>query len=170
VQLALAREFGLDGWTTLKQMFVDRTTAARSLDEAVSLFLDNACPDHHVRGGSDHVRAKHTAMRLLARYPEIATANFYTAVVCGSRAESRPRADPGWATRRNGEPGAGRTGAGGEGDLTKRDWGSKGWEPPFTCALPGCRYLRSPERRRDRTRPPDRGANPNVYFFAGGSA
>jgi hypothetical protein len=66
---------------------MDRATAtemaARPLDEAVSLFLDNACPDHHVRGGSDHVRAEHTAMRLLTRHPEIATANFYTAVVCG---------------------------------------------------------------------------------------
>jgi hypothetical protein len=65
VQLALAREFGLDGWTTLKQTLGNRPTAtemaARSLDEAVSLFLDNACPDHHVRGGSDHVRAEHTA-------------------------------------------------------------------------------------------------------------
>jgi len=49
----------------------------------VSRFLDNACPDHHVRGGSDHVRAQGTAMRLLARYPEIASADFYTEVVCG---------------------------------------------------------------------------------------
>ena len=143
VQHALAREFGLDGWTTLKQTLLDRgllrqgsgepgaQTAAAALDEAVSLFLDNACPDHHVRGGSDHVRAEHTAMRLLARHPEIATANFYTAVVCGDlEAVHRAlAADPGWATRPNGEPGPSRTGVGGEGDLTKRDWGSKGWEP-----------------------------------------
>ncbi len=33
-------------------------------------FLDSACPDHHVRGGPDHVRAQHTAMRLLARFPD----------------------------------------------------------------------------------------------------
>jgi hypothetical protein len=49
----------------------------------LSRFLDNACPDHHVRGGPDHVRAEHTAMRLLARYPDIPRANFYSAVVCG---------------------------------------------------------------------------------------
>src|SRR5689334_18368349 len=51
--------------------------------EVVSRFLDNACPDHHVRGGGDHIRAEHTALRLLQRYPEIAAADFYTAVVCG---------------------------------------------------------------------------------------
>src|SRR4030095_7466952 len=51
--------------------------------DIVSRFLDNACPDHHVRGGGDHVRAEHTALRLLERYPEIARADFYTAVVCG---------------------------------------------------------------------------------------
>ncbi len=46
-------------------------------------------------------------MRLLARHPDIATANFYTAVVCGDLdAVNRAlAADPGWATRPNGEPG-----------------------------------------------------------------
>jgi hypothetical protein len=28
-------------------------------------FLDNACPDHHVRGGTDHVRARDALVRLL---------------------------------------------------------------------------------------------------------
>jgi len=106
VFLCALRGLGLNSWATLKQTLVDRTTGtemdARSLDEAVSLFLDNACPDHHVRGGSDHVRAEHTAVRLLTRHPEIATANFYTAVVCGDLdAVNRAlAADPGWATRR----------------------------------------------------------------------
>ena len=69
--------------------------------DIVSRFLDNACPDHHVRGGADHVRAEHTALRLLERYPEIAHANFYTAVVCGDlEAVKRAlAADPGRATR-----------------------------------------------------------------------
>jgi ankyrin repeat protein len=57
--------------------------ASSLADDLVSRFLDNACPDHHVRGGTDHVRARHTAMRLLERHPEIASASFYTAVVCG---------------------------------------------------------------------------------------
>jgi hypothetical protein len=85
----------------------------------VSRFLDNACPDHHVRGGSDHVRAEHTAMRLLANHPEIATANFYTAMVCGDpQTVTRMLADdPAWVARRNGEASDERAGGGGEGDL-----------------------------------------------------
>jgi len=146
--------------------------ASPSLDEAVSLFLDNACPDHHVRGGSDHVRAEHTAMRLLAHHPELATATFYTAVVCADldAVHHALAAAPSWATRRNGEPAKDRTGVGGEGDLTRRDWGSKGWEPlSYLCftrlplpsvsdnALAIARALL------------DHGADPNVYFMAGDS-
>jgi hypothetical protein len=109
VQLALAREFGLDGWTNLKHTLAERAATASaeftSFDDAVLRFLDNACPDHHVRGGSDHVRAEHTALRLLERYPEIATENFYTAVVCGNLdAVTRELAtDAGWARRKSGE-------------------------------------------------------------------
>jgi hypothetical protein len=146
---------------------------APSLDRAISLFLDNACPDHHVRGGSDHVRAEHTAMRLLARHPEIATANFYTAVVCGDLEAARRAlaADPGWAVRRNGEPGPGRTDGGGEGDLSKRDWGSKGWEPlSYLCftrlPLPSVTENAVAIARALL----DHGADPNVYFMAGGSS
>ncbi|MGE5837549.1 MAG: ankyrin repeat domain-containing protein [Acidobacteriota bacterium] len=177
VQHALAREFGLGGWTTLKQAVVNRTNArasgAPSLDEAVTEFLDNACPDHHVRGGSDHIRAEHTAMRLLLRYPEIATANFYTAVVCGDlEAVTRTlAADPGWARRPNGEPGKGRTDAGSEGDLAKRGWGSKGWEPlSYLCftrlSLPSVTENAVAIARALM----DRGADPNVYFMAGASS
>ena len=146
--------------------------AAPPLDDAVSLFLDNACPDHHVRGGSDHVRAEHTARRLLARDPEIAMANFYTAVVCGDLdAVNRAlAADPGWATRRNGEPLPERTGVGGEGDLTRRDWGAKGWEPlSYLCftrlPLPSVTENAVAIARALL----DHGADPNVYFMAGNS-
>jgi ankyrin repeat protein len=138
----------------------------------VSRFLDNACPDHHVRGGSDHLRAEHTAMRLLERYPDIARANFYTAVVCGD-ADAVNRAlaaDAGWATRTNGVPESGREGAGGEGDLVKRDWGAKGWEPlSYLC------FTRLPLKSVADNAVAiarallDRGANPNVYFMAGSS-
>src|SRR6185436_14730187 len=135
VQLALAREFGLDGWTTLRRRLQDRSasprSAADSADAIVSRFLDNACPDHHVRGGSDHVRAEHTAMRLLANHPDIATANFYTAIVCADLLTvTRMLADdPAWVARRNGEASDERARGGGEGDLVRKDWGAKGWEP-----------------------------------------
>jgi ankyrin repeat protein len=175
MQLAMAREFGLPGWTALKQALTDRAPEPRtseSLPEAiVSRFLDNACPDHHVRGGSDHVRAQHTAMRLLERYPEIARANFYTALVCGDLdAVTRSlTADPRWATRKNGEPGM-RADAGGEGDLVKRDWGTKGWEPlSYLC------FTRLPLKAVTDNAVAiarlllDHGASPNVYFMAGAS-
>jgi ankyrin repeat protein len=142
-----------------------------SSEAIVSRFLDNACPDHHVRGGSDHVRAQQTAMRLLERYPEIARANFYTAVVCGDLdAVTRwLAADPRWATRQNGEAGA-RAEGGGEGDLVKRDWGAKGWEPlSYLC------FTRLPLNAVTQNAVGiarallDRGADPGVYFMAGAS-
>jgi uncharacterized protein len=175
VQLAIAREFGLPGWTALKQALRDRELAPRtresSHDALVSRFLDNACPDHHVRGGSDHIRAQHTAMRLLDRYPEIAHANFYTAVVCGDvDAVTRTlTADPGWATRQNGEPGI-RADVGGEGDLIKRDWGTKGWEPLLYLCFARLPLTAVTENAVAIARALlDHGANPNVYFMAGGS-
>jgi ankyrin repeat protein len=176
VQFALAREFDLPGWAALKETLLTcGTTADRNVSvpaNAVSRFLDNACPDHHVRGGSDHVRAQHTAMRLIDRYTDISRANFYTAVVCGDfDAVNRAlAADSGWATRADGMPGSGRTGVGGEGDLVKRDWGPKGWEPlSYLC------FTRLPLQGVNDNAVAiartllDHGASPNVYFMAGNS-
>ena len=56
---------------------------AESLTDIISRFLDNACPDHHVRGGTITSPPSTRRCGCLARYPEIATANFYTRVVCG---------------------------------------------------------------------------------------
>jgi hypothetical protein len=50
----------------------------------VRWFLENACPDHHVRGRSAHARAESTAIRLLTRYPDIAHDSFCREVVCGN--------------------------------------------------------------------------------------
>jgi ankyrin repeat protein len=176
VQLALAREFGFEGWTALKHALADRAMAPRaslvSFDDAVLLFLDNACPDHHVRGGSDHVRAEHTALRLLDRYPEIAKASLYTSVVCGDldAVTNALAADPGWARRKSPESGTARTEAGGEGDLVKHKWGSKGWEPlSYLCftrlSLPAVTEHAVAIARALL----DAGADPNVYFMAGSS-
>jgi ankyrin repeat protein len=138
----------------------------------LSRFLDNACPDHHVRGGPDHVRAEHTAMRLLARYPDIPRANFYSAVVCGD-VEGVNRAlvaDPAWATRTNGEADPLRADGGSENDLIRRDWGTKGWQPlSYLC------FTRLPLQAVARNAAAiasallDNGADPNAYFMAGGS-
>src|ERR1043166_1636176 len=87
-----------------------RLTAVQgSPNEAVLRdFLDNACPDHRVRGRRDHVRAESTAMRLLERHPWIATASLPSAIVCGELAlvQQMPRDD-----------------------LVRHEAGSKGWEP-----------------------------------------
>jgi ankyrin repeat protein len=86
VQLALAREHGLPGWAALKELLGERPPQTSSLPDVVVHFLENACPDHHVRGGPAHVRARHTAMRLLARYPELAHGSIAAEVVCGDLA------------------------------------------------------------------------------------
>ena len=175
VQHALAREFGLPGWIALKQS-VANISAAPQADApppgVVFRFLDNACPDHHVRGGSDHVRAQHTAMRLLERYPALAHASFYTAVVCGDlqRVTQMLAADPTLATRASGEPGSGRTGVGGELDLIKRDWGAKGWDALLYLAFTRLTLPAVTENAVAIARLLlDHGADPNAYFMAGDS-
>jgi ankyrin repeat protein len=142
------------------------------MNPILSRFLDNACPDHHVRGGPDHVRAQHTAMRLLERHPEIARADFYTAVVCGDIDALRRAlaADPGYATRKNGEAGI-RADAGGEGDLVKQDWGPKGWEPLLYLCFTRLPLTAVAENAVAIARLLlDHGANPNGYFMAGSSS
>lgn len=47
-------------------------------------FLENACPDHRVRGRQEHRRAEHTAMRRLAQHPELAGHDLSTATGCGN--------------------------------------------------------------------------------------
>jgi ankyrin repeat protein len=177
VQHALARELDLPGWSALKQALLERDGTgdrrrARPSDEIVARFLDNACPDHHVRSGGDHVRAQGTAMRLLERYPAIARVNFYTSVVCGEleAVQEALATDPGLATRPNGTASTERTDAGGEGDLYKRDWGPKGWEPLSYLAFTRLPLEDVTDNAVEIARVLlDHGANPNVSFMAGGS-
>jgi ankyrin repeat protein len=140
--------------------------------DLVQRFLDNACPDHHVRGGPDHVRARHTAMRLLERYPEIAHANFQTAIVCGDLpAVSLALADePERARRRDAEPDPQRSGGGRTGDLYRLELGAKGWEPLlYLC------FARLPLDEANENAVAiarlllDHGADPRAYFMAGDS-
>jgi ankyrin repeat protein len=151
---------------------ISHAHASSLADDLVSRFLDNACPDHHVRGGTDHVRARHAAMRLLERHPEIARASFYTAVVCGDlRAMTQVlSADPDLAVRASGGASPDRAGGGGEGDLVKRDWGPKGWEPLLYLCFTRLPLLAVHENAvAIATLLLDHGADPNAYFMAGGS-
>ncbi|HEV8445414.1 MAG TPA: ankyrin repeat domain-containing protein [Gemmatimonadaceae bacterium] len=172
IQHALARELGFPGWTALKEHFAGVGPPDAVTDELVARFLDNACPDHHVRGGPDHVRARGTALRLLARYPEIAHASFYTKVVCGDLAGVRRDLDqrPELARLRDVPEGTRRSGAGRSRDLLLKDWGPKGWTPLlYLC------FTRLPLATVDENAVAiarallDNGADPNEYFMAGDS-
>ena len=94
VQLALAREYGFPGWADLRQALDELALSRRSLDERVELVLREAMWQ------GDH----RSAARILARSPDIATANIFTAAATGNRAEIERRlaADPAAATRKGG--------------------------------------------------------------------
>lgn len=169
IQHALAREFGLPGWTALREALATRPAADPSEAALVSRFLDNACPDHHVRGVADFHRARHTALRLLDRFPDLAGATLQTEIVCGDLDAVREALaeQPEAAQRRAGEPGPGRGGVGHSGDLY-RDLGPKGWEPLlYLC------YARLPLPAAETqavaiaTALLDAGADPNAFFPAG---
>ena len=139
---------------------------------ALSRFLDNACPDHHVRGGPDHVRAEHTAMRLLARYPDIAAANFYTAVVCGDLdAVNRAlAADPGLGDARERRARSGAHRVRRRGRPRPAGLGTERLGAALVSLLhAAAAEVRRGQCRRHRRALLDHGANPNVYFMAGDS-
>src|SRR5260221_8244843 len=171
VQHALAIEHGFSGWTELKNRLSKPARTEKSRDEIVNWFLENACPDHHVRGPSAHTMARHTAMRILEQHPEIADHSIYTAVVCGNvDLVKRILAEhPEAAVERSSETPADRSGPGGAGDLFK-DIGPKGWDPLlYLC------FTRLPVDAANDNAVTiarmllDNGANPNSYFMAGGS-
>ncbi|BBK31112.1 ankyrin repeat protein [Stella humosa] len=93
VQHALAREYGLAGWTALREALAVRALAGLGHRERVDIVL------HHVWEG-DPV----AAARILGRYPEIARDSLHAAVVCGDRAEVSRRlaADPAGANATGG--------------------------------------------------------------------
>ena len=176
VQHALAREHGLAGWTALKGLLLRRTTVEGALDDLVNRFLENACPDHHVRGGPAHVRALHTALRLLERNPELAHASLATEIVCGDLAavEAALAARPDAATRKVSASSAERSKPGGGGRWLQRDMdrdlGAKGWEPLLYLCFARLPLPAANDNAITIARMLlDRGADPNAFFMAGDS-
>ena len=170
VQLALARERGFAGWTDLKAEIEAQPPRDVAHAKRVQWFLENACPDHHVRSPSSHARAQGTAMRLLARYPEIAHDNFCTEVVCGNIAEvervlaRRPLA----ASALCDTPDPQREEAAGDDWL--KDLGPKGWQPlMYLCSTRLSLPSVAEHAIAIATMLLDRGADPNVFFMAGSS-
>jgi uncharacterized protein len=170
VQLALARERGFAGWAELKAELAAQPPRDAAHARRVQWFLENACPDHHVRGRASHARAESTAMRLLARYPEIAHDSFCTEVVCGNEREverlltRRPLAVSALCET----PDPKREEAASDDWL--KDLGPKGWQPLlYLCStrlpLPSVAENSAAIGRMLL----DRGADPNVFFMAGSS-
>jgi uncharacterized protein len=81
VQLALAREYGLPGWTDLRRALDELAIARRSHAERVDIVLRAA------NWNGDHVGAG----RILDRWPEIGTDNLYAAVATGNLREVERR-------------------------------------------------------------------------------
>ncbi len=137
----------------------------------VAHFIEVACPDHHIRGRPDHKRARHAAMRILRRFPNIASDSFYTAIITGNleAVQETLAVDPGAATRKSGITSAGRSGSGEEEDWF-RELSPKGWEPILYLA-----FTRLPNAPASDNAVAiarlllDNGADPNSYFMAGDS-
>jgi ankyrin repeat protein len=172
VQHALAREYGLSGWAALKNLLAAPQSAGKTRDQIVHWFLENACPDHHVRSRPAHRMARHTAMRILEHNPDIAHYSLHTAVVCGDLAEverilaERPQS----ASEKSSETAPDRSDVGGAGDLF-RDIGPKGWEPLLYLAFTRLPLASANDNALTIARTLlDHGADPNSFFQAGGSS
>lgn len=93
VQFALAREHGLAGWADLRRALEDLALARHSAAERAAIVLRSAW-------GGDSAAAR----RILARWPETAGHDLYTAAATGDRAAVARSlaADPAAASRRGG--------------------------------------------------------------------
>jgi len=171
MQLAVARSLDFPGWTDLKRALETPPPDPRSEAGIVSRFLDNACPDHHVRGRQDHRRAEWTAMRLLEQHPEIARHDINTAIVCGDVDYVRTAVarDPRSAAASSEGPSAYRAMAGGANDLYG-NLGPKGWTPLLHLAFTRLPIRASNDNAVEIARLLlDAGADPNAFFHAGDS-
>lgn len=171
MQLAVARTLDFPGWTDLKRAFETPLPDPNSREGVVNRFLDNACPDHHVRGRQDHRRAEATAMRLLEQHPWLPLHDFNTAVVCGELDQVRAEIarDSRIAVQASALPAAQRGMAGGANDLY-HDLGPKGWTPLLYLA-----FTRLPSGKSNDNSVAiarlllEAGADPNAFFHAGNS-
>ncbi|HEY6825522.1 MAG TPA: hypothetical protein VI259_01620 [Gemmatimonadaceae bacterium] len=171
MQLAVARSLDFPGWSALKRALETPTPEPQSKAGVVSRFLDNACPDHHVRGRQDHRRAESTAMRLLAQHPEIARHDINTAIVLGDIDFVRDAIarDPRVAVTAGEGPSAWRAMSGGANDLYG-NLGPKGWTPLLYLAFTRLPNPASNDNAVEIARLLlDAGADPNAFFHAGDS-
>ncbi len=151
VQQALARERGFESWAALKeQLAFELGTDGKTLvDQFLSLACLSFSGDDWPKGpSSDPRRGKWTAAeRLRSRHPEVSTATFACAVVCGEivHVEHLLKAEPALAAR----PG-----------------GTQGWEP--LLLLCHSRLPHPPAVENSLAMAElllDHGADPNAHWF-----
>jgi ankyrin repeat protein len=175
VQHALAREYGMAGWKELTLAVPKNAAPAVDANpvppEIIARFLECACPDHHVRGGSAHRMARHDADRFLAQNPGIARHDLYTAVVCGEidEIERILRTHPELANTKHAASGPDRSGGGNNFDFLE-NLGAKNWEPLLYLCFTRLDSAKSNDNAIAIARLLlDHGADPNAYFMAGDS-
>jgi len=150
VHLAIAREFGLPGWTAVRNRIAELHAAPPETAEIprvewANRFLRYACPDWRTGGPHENARSRSAAARILEQHPEIARENIYTAAVRGDIEEVERRL-------------AERPG------LVNEKGGPKHWPPLlYVC------YGRSGTDRAVNLAGLllDRGADANAFFWAG---
>src|SRR5688572_19161874 len=94
IQLALAREYGLPGWSALRQALEDLALARRSNTERVEIVLRSAS------WGGDRA----AAARIVGRWPQLRSANLLIAVMTGDldEVERRLALNPSSAGKKSG--------------------------------------------------------------------
>jgi len=146
-QFVIAREHGFESWPKLaKQIEVENFKLKTSLSDPANAFIEAACvplEGWHASGTLDGAEA------ILAKHPEVARANIYTAAILGDEAAVRRflAVDPKSATAKSG----------------LRDWDAL----TYLCFS---RYLRIDRSRsagfvRAATALLDAGANPNTGWY-----
>jgi ankyrin repeat protein len=87
-QLVIAREHGFESWPKFAKHIetVNLIASVASLSDPVAAFLEVACVPRHTGHGSGTL--EHAEM-ILARYPEVAASNIYTAAVLADEAGVR---------------------------------------------------------------------------------
>lgn len=79
VQIALARELGFDTWAALKE-HTELEALSTQPNQLIDEFLERACLSY---GNDDFPVKWQRAARILARFPDIARTNIFTAAVAG---------------------------------------------------------------------------------------
>ena len=95
VQVALAREYGAEGWAALKAALAEATINSGTHEKLLAEFLEHARLRYGVRPGSgkwneryyDDPSRWNYAARILQRHPQLVRGNIHAAVVSGDLAE-----------------------------------------------------------------------------------